>query len=149
MAARAEAQHSTAQHIAGFCWTDVVRQHGCRCRPLCCVVQDNVWAEQAHLFSDWHGYSSLLSQRAAMADRHWLDSIGLKDTADSTPAAQRRQAKHAIGRPAVAGAAGSWRQGQDSSRQPVRKDRAGAGSSNVLSRTAVWLRRVADRLEAQ
>jgi hypothetical protein len=112
-------------------------------RPFRCL-QDNVWAEQAHVFPDWHGYSSLLSQRAAMADRHWLESIGLKDTAaDSAPAADRLQhTTRTANMPAVLG-----RQGEDGSSKAVRRDGAGAGG--VLSRTAVWLRRVADRLDAQ
>lgn len=42
------------------------------------TLQDAVWAEQAHVFPDWRIYSAELSQRAALAGRHWYDSIGVK-----------------------------------------------------------------------
>lgn len=100
-----------------------------------------MWAEQAHVFPDWHKYSSQLSQRAALADRHWLDSIGL-----AAKKAEHNSAKSTIPvKSAAAAAAEIAVTGTASgSARGVR-----AGREGVLGRASVWLKRVAARLDVQ
>lgn len=101
-------------------------------------LQDPVWAEQAHVFPDWHSYSSELSKRAALADRHWLDSIGLSTEPTTTAAAVaaakdgQRQTKHSI--ITTSAAAGS---------------KAVQQAAGVLGRASTWLNRLAARREVQ
>jgi hypothetical protein len=92
-------------------------------------MQDPVWAEQAHVFPDWHSYSSELSKRAALADRHWLDSIGLPDTAATAAAAADQQSSSRAGSTARPEAAG--------------------GLSVLMGHAASWLTGLAVRREVQ
>jgi 2-hydroxychromene-2-carboxylate isomerase len=94
-------------------------------------MQDPVWAEQAHVFPDWHSYSSELSKRAALADRHWLDSIGLADTAVTAAVAADQQSSSLAG-------------------SSTARQEAGVGVMSVfMGRAAFWLTRLASRGQDQ
>lgn len=65
---------------------------------LCATLQDPVWAEQAVVFPSWREYSRDLENRAALADRRWLDSIdGPDSNAENKYYNQMQQQEKKIG----------------------------------------------------
>jgi hypothetical protein len=103
---------------------------------LCLPLQDPVWAEQAHVFPDWHTYSASLSKRARLADRHWLDSISLKSSSTASSAKANGGVADHVQAQAGPGSADEV---------AVRSD-DGVG---LLGRASVWLKRVATGLNVE
>lgn len=95
-----------------------------------------MWAEQAHVFPDWHTYSVSLAKRARLADRHWLDSINLKTSSTGSDTKPNGRNADSI---QAQGSTGSAEQAA------VRSD-DGAG---LLARASVWLKRVATGLNVE
>jgi hypothetical protein len=92
-----------------------------------------VWAEQAAVFPDWHTYSAQLSERAALASRHWLDSIGLPNKKKQER--QEKQPDDAL-------------QAQGAQQLRQQWQRAAGARAGVLKKSG-WLRRVMSGLSVQ
>lgn len=108
---------------------------------------DPVWAEQAHVFPDWHTYSADLSQRAALAGRHWLDSIGLScDTAEV--GSSRRSSSGSTGhKETEAHSAGALKQGPHINAAGAAGGIVtGPAGHGILVHAAQWLKALATHM---
>jgi hypothetical protein len=122
----------------------------------CHPEQDAVWAEQAHVFPQWRMYKAELSQRAALAERRWADSIGLSGKKDSKADSkadsktdsraggngQQQRQRSASTRRGAAGSSNTFVAGSL---------RGVAGGRNVAGAVfgRAWLKRVAGNVDVQ
>jgi hypothetical protein len=117
------------------------------------------------VFPQWRVYTAELSQRAALAERQWLDSIGLSGKTLSVPGTKTSTKSQGQGSTAATlsqgvGGSSTHKQMAGSLRGALRGSSSAGGSDGqeagqmggvggVFGRASAWLRRVAGSIDVQ